>query len=331
MKLKTILGVLTAAVSTVLLSSAVFAEPTFYVGTPIDLSTGIEVESITAGQILAVPVELTTDNSTDSFNNYSVTLAFDNTLFVPYGLDEDDVNLDTTILDNFYALGGTGAGNLFDASDLKIYAINNFRNANGRRVLGTGKYTMVIEKGICGMGVLSIGGAANANYPEAYFLFEAKKDIPYDELNKEIFTLNSAASYGGASYTLSDGVEHGMSGIMEKANACLSAFKVSIDNDAVPEGLWIQELYAKVGDTTQELLICNNDGTSSIYEFPARILTNATGSDAMAIEVYAKTSSDEEGTTPTGDVLIGTVNLTADSTATSYSAGSLSSNAAYAK
>lgn len=305
MKLKTILGVCTAIASTMLLSCVVFAAPKFEMGTPIDLKTGSEISEYTKGEIIAIPVDLYTDSTSDSVANYSLSLKYDSSVLKPYGLDYDnETNFD--ILDNFDALGGTAANNLHDSTDLKIYAINNFRNANGRRVMGSGSYTKTDATTMCGMGVLSINSAVNNNYPVAYFLFEVIDTVSPDVLNSEVIKLNEDASYGGASITLVGGAEAALDGTIEKANACDGAFKIVVKDSELPyyvQGitLTIDGKYTNSGKTENfELDACESaegEGYTE-YSFPVRLISAKDDTEVVA-SITAKVS----------DVLDGSVNL----------------------
>lgn len=299
-------------------------------GTPIDLATGQEVTSYTVGQKIMVPVDVSNDEL--KAVAYSLDIKY-NTEYLSGGIDGSTLtDAELEVLSGYLNADMTNI-QLSEGSDTIYGQINRITKV----VLGKTSFagtpnnyiTKALKDGGTALSMTWYDSAArtlNATEPEAYALFTVKKEVPYDSLNFELYS----AVYDNTTMAGSDNVDTVTTNSADKANACLTAFKVSVDNDAIPAGTWIQKLYAKVGDTTQDLLICNNDGTSSIYEFPARVLTNSTGSDTLAIEIYAVTSSDEAGAESTGDVLIGTVNATADSTATDYSAGTFTANAGYA-
>lgn len=327
MKLKSILGAFSVIATIAFATSVYAADETVDLGTPIDLATGEEVESYTAGQKILVPIDIY--NSAGNLKSYTLFIQYD-TNNLTAGINGDDVTEDElNVLANYL---DSSMSNLVPDINYETYygAINNisYKRLTATVYAGTANTNInQVKNGVPVLGMTwyeSTERSIKTDEPEAYALFTVNNDV--DSLNFELMKQFDSES----SISAADNVSTGFSSTITKANACLTAFKVSVDNDAIPAGTWIQKLYAKVGDTTQDLLICNNDGTSSIYEFPARVLTNSTGSDTLAIEIYAVTSSDEAGAESTGDVLIGTVNATADSTATDYSAGTFTANAGYA-
>lgn len=303
MKLKNIFGAL-VAVSAIMCTSSVYAADVSYtVGTPVDISTGAAVEDYTAGQMIAVPVDF--NSSTNVVEATGISLNFD-TDILTYGV----------------------ARNATTNAQLKKLGIPKNDPTSSKFALVNGMYsvdefddTVRIEEGMLGEAPaltqtkLNIGWAGGATFslkdrPELYVLFTVNKDISVDDLNKSIVTVNDSECNFDATL--------GLTGDIAKANACVAAFQVDIDNDAIAtQGVWIQSLYAKVGDVEQPLTVCNNDGVSTTYSFPTRVITNTTGNEAMTIDVYAKVSDDEAGTTTT-DVKVGTVDVKADSTATDY-------------
>ena len=311
MKIKNILSLAVIAGVTLFASSAYAATESYSVGTPIDLATGNAVEEYKVGQIVALPVDF--ESSTGSIKATGISLNFDSNV-LSYGADLTAITSDSTMISNLMALGEVK----FNSDSSKVMLVNGLYNKNVLTGAITGVGTMNVPDSDTN-GKVKIPWASGASVatkatPELYIIFTVNGTISNDSLNVDVVTVNDSEC------NIGDTENHlNVSGTIDKANACAAAFQVDVDNDALAtSGFWIQKLYAKVGDTTQDLTICNNTEGTATYSFPTRILTNTTGNDDLTVDVYATVTTDEAGTANAADVKVGTFNLTADGTATNY-------------
>lgn len=312
MKLKRVLSLCLAAATVATCSSVVSAadENTTSFGTPISLTTGAEVEELTAGDFVAIPVDVTT--STGTLTSWTPRVVLSDALEA--GIEDASMSDDQYA--NLEALGGEIVTN--DAG-MDYYVKNIFKSGRKKTYLGTWNVNpKQVINGVPHFSVVWDDTAADAytDEPEAWFLCTVKKDVTADDLNNEAFyTTNSTQlddNINGLA-SISD-----IKGAAAKLNATQGAFKVVLDADALPAGNWVQGLYAQVGSTKQEITACvHADGTTT-YEFPVRVNSATGATDAIDVDIYATTTADEAGATASTDKKIGSINLTMDGTVTSY-------------
>ena len=101
MKLKRVLSLCLAAATVATCSSVVSAadENTTSFGTPISLTTGAEVEELTAGDCIAIPVDVTT--STGKLTSWTPRLVLSDALEAGIKIEDDSIQAE-----NLVALGG---------------------------------------------------------------------------------------------------------------------------------------------------------------------------------------------------------------------------------
>lgn len=312
MKLKRVLSLCLAAATVATCSSVVSAADanTTSFGTPISLTTGAEVEELTVGDFIAIPVDVTT--STGKLTSWTPRLVLSDALEA--GIEDASMSDDQYA--NLEALGGEIVTN---EAGMDYYVKNIFKS--GRKKTFLGSWNVNPKQVIDGVPHFSVGWydtAADAytDEPECWFLCTVKKDVTADDLNNEAF-------YTTKSTQLADNI-NGLASVSDvkgsavKFNATQGAFKVVLNADALPAGNWVQGLYAQVGSTKQEITACvHADGTTT-YEFPVRVNSATGATNAIDVDIYATTTADEAGATTSTDKKIGSINLTMDGTVTSY-------------
>lgn len=311
MKLKRFISAF-LALGVVASATPAFAEDgdLFHISTPYDITKGEYTDELTAGDIIALPVDIT--STTGGLSSYQLNIQYDSNIVTPC--------YDTSSASDAFwtnVEGITGSQN-YASDDLTLQTINALGTKRGSSFSPAGSVTFnpaFAENTVhCNW---YIGGTktVNASTAEVYIIFTVKSSV--DSLNTEVFKVDSSTCQLADSPN-GKTAQTNVANEVDKANACVAAFQIDIDNDAIAtQGVWIQSLYAKVGGVEQPLTVCNNDGVSTTYSFPTRVITNTTGNEAMTIDIYAKVSADEAGTTTT-DVKVGTVDVKADSTATDY-------------
>lgn len=315
MKLKRVLSVCLAAATVATCSSVVSAaeENGFAVRTPINLATGETVtDTLKAGDVLAIPVDVF--SSTGGIDSLTFDVNFTDVLSIGYtdtALTDDQYN-------NLEALGeiiteddGTDVvvKNIYQTGRKKTYpgswVVNPNYNKNGVRcVRAVWSNALTIK---------------TTDDPEAYIVCSVVKDVTADELNTAL-TGSSSEIISFSDIDNGDMEGHNLKAAPAKLNATQGAFKVVLDADALPNGNWVQGLYAQVGSTKQEITACvHADGTTT-YEFPVRVNSATGATDSITVDIYATTTADEAGATTSTDKKIGSIDLAMDGTVTSYTA-----------
>ncbi len=130
MKLKRVLSLCLAAATVATCSSVVSAadENTTSFGTPISLTTGAEVEELTAGDFIAIPVDVTT--STGTLTSWTPRVVLSDALEA--GVEDSAMSDDQYA--NLEALGGEIVTN--DAG-MDYYVKNIFKSGRKKTYLGT--------------------------------------------------------------------------------------------------------------------------------------------------------------------------------------------------
>ncbi len=285
----------------------------FHVGTPYDITAGESTDALVAGHVIALPIDV--DSTTNSLTNFQIRIQYDNTVVTP-GYDTTDA--DDVFFDAVDSIVGSAG---YASDEVTLQYINAMGTKRGSKFTAVGSLAFnpaVDDHTIAYVWANSGTKTVNASTPEAYVIFTVKTSTDANALNTEVFKVDSSTC------VLADTINNkantpNVANKVDKANACVTAFQVDVDNDALANsGFWIQKLYAKVGDTTQDLTICNNTEGTATYSFPTRILTNTTGNADLTVDIYATVTTDEAGMTSATDVKVGTFNLTADGTATNY-------------
>lgn len=307
MKLKKIASMI-LAVATVA-SSTVFtyaADEVMTVGAPINLETGLEVETLEAGDMIAVPMIATANDGTSYFDS---VIAYDTEVLTP-GLtvaDESD-----NVYNNMDALGVIYSN---DDTTVDLAISGMYTVSRGNKVQFGDSPTLNPAYGADEFyfGWVSKDGTKQdiSSYAvHAYYLFTVQKAVDAEQLN---FSVAKMSSNGNS-------INSNRSPIFEetKLNATQGAFKVVLDSAALPNGNWVQGLYAQVGDAKQDITACvHADGTTT-YEFPVRVNSATGATDSITADIYANVTADEAGNTTVSAKKVGSVTLTMDGTVTSY-------------
>lgn len=321
MKLKNILGVCVAATTLVVGGSNVFAADTNTItyGVPIDLETGSAVGDVIAeGTKIAIPIDVTTQ--TGKMTSFGMKSAY-NTEYITPGFA--DAEISDTQYNNLIALGNNADSCIERSSDAltDLLVKNVFTIVRGNKVI-QGNY--VVTPDADGTNHFNAGWyvstatnyAPSADEPEMYLLCTVKKEVTEDVLNTELLSpviSNMDDSISDASFNDENVVPDAT-----KLNATQGAFKVVLDSAALPNGNWVQGLYAQVGDTKQDITACvHADGTTT-YEFPVRVNSATGATDSITADIYANVTADEAGNTTVSAKKVGSVTLTMDGTVTSY-------------
>ncbi len=305
MKIKSILGSCLVAATMAVSSVTVFAaDDAMTLGAPLDMNGDAITGDITSGEVILVPIDITSSKTDGTVDNFSAKLRVTDSLSLGATLKKAELN-------NLSSLGNGTVYSSSDSGSRKYYAIENvFTLEDGE------KYP--IDNSVNGVGLnsekdITITYAKMdtplSDEPELYAIFTATQDITLDELNKELIESTS-----------NNEVNVTMNAVVNslKANATQGAFKVVLDADALPAGNWVQGLYAQVGSTKQKITACvHADGTTT-YEFPVRVNSATGATNAIDVDIYATTTADEAGATTSTDKKIGSINLTMDGTVTSY-------------
>lgn len=315
MKLKKFISACVALATVATCSSVAFAaDNTMTMGTPIDLSTGAEIgDTLTAGDVIAIPVDIS--SSTGSLTSHTVRLALSD--YLQPGVE--DASLTDDQYANLEALGGEIAT---EDSGMDYYVKNIFKAGRKKTFPGTWLVNPTENKtdGKTYFSILWYDTVADAvsDEPELWMICTVKNDVTADALNTQIVgsTPNSEIADNKNGLALVDTVEAGT----VKVNATQGAFKVVLDADALPNGNWVQGLYAQVGSTKQNITACvHADGTTT-YEFPVRVNSATGATDNITVDIYATTTADEAGATTATDKKIGSIDLAMDGTVTGYTA-----------
>lgn len=304
MKIKKFMAFTAGVVMSLCLSTAVFAADgdNFVVGNPIDLATGQEVENLTAGQKVVIPVDFTTD--TGSVTDFTVKMYYDTSILdysIPYS------SLTTTEADMLLGLG----------LDTYLLTDTDYANVCAVDPIGTWRGTRFTAAGMLVTNEPREGYAINTwatavaqtveNRPETYFCFTVVSDVPDTTLNKDLFKLDIAQCSVNSDITIE--------GTANKANACYGAFNINIDSSVLP--YWIQGLYVSLNGG-EKVAVTEYKTTDNVnYTFPVRVTTNSTSAATATVEVFADTTTDEAGTANFDQVSMGTFEIQLNSP-TSY-------------
>ena len=304
MKLNKLVCLVAAVAAAMSLSTAVYAaDNTITMGAPIDLETNSVAEDLKSGDIIAVPVDVT--STTGKLTSFSAVIEYD-TEYLEASIDVDDVNLvSDTVYNNMITLSGESTGANFTKS-----VVNKVGSIKQMYTTGRGGAKTYVGTMVYNPNYSAVSGYNNFAYtswthtasvetsdtPETYFIFRVTKDIDVDKLNLEIF---NSSNYEG------NLVQDNLNGLpavtninadasQSKANACYGAFNINIDSSVLP--YWVQGLYVSVNGGAKVAVSEYKTTDNVTYTFPVRVTTNSTNATTATVEVFADTSSDESGT-----------------------------------
>lgn len=303
MKFKSILCAAVCAATLACSTSSVFAAgETFEIGTPIDLTTLAEVTELEAGQVVAFPVDIITDQ-------VIVSMGFDtvcNAEYLTPGIL--DADLSDAQYDNASTLGEILEDAAGTGKDMAIFALGE----SGRKGFTSYGYPGVTT------GMINWYDAyartVNASSPEFYLIYQVNKAVSLDDLNVTLITPNGQ----NKCVVGVDNVGSTLEKVPEaaKANACDGAFKIVVDGSSLP--YWVQGV--KANGTALDACILA-DGTTE-YSFPVRVNVADDTKTSVDVTITATVSDDEAGTKNSREVTWGTVNVNVEGTATGYTAAS---------
>lgn len=315
MKLKSILSICLATVTVATCSSAVFAADSNAIkfGEPISATTGEKVtDTLVAGDVVAIPVDVTT--TTGNMTSFSVRLEMSDSLSAGASLTSAQRTTLQGLGDGTAVYSSTATGsrkyyfvkNVFteDAGE-KFPAEGTTWGCNPAETVDSKEYFKITFAGV---------SSAYSSEPEVYAVCTVEKDIDVDTLNKELVLADANSELSDTSI----GLVNKLTADTAKFNATQGAFKVVLDSAALPNGNWVQGLYAQVGDAKQDITACvHADGTTT-YEFPVRVNSATGATDSITADIYANVTADEAGNTAVSAKKVGSVTLTMDGTVTSY-------------
>lgn len=301
MKLKNIFGAMLCTSVIACSATAVFAAgETFEIGKPIDLETNAEVDELTVGQVVALPVDIITDQQIVSMG-YATTINTD--VLTPGAIDAD---LTDTQYDNASALGEIISHVTDSSKDMMIFSIGE----EGRR--GFESYGNPSASDTRFAWYDAEPRTINESTPEFYVIMTVNKAVSLDDLNVTLITPDEANTTVGV---------YQVGGILNatpntaKANACYGAFNINIDSSVLP--YWIQGLYVSLNGG-EKVAVTEYKTTDNVnYTFPVRVTTNSTSAAKATVEVFADTTTDEAGTANVAQVSMGTFEIQLNSP-TSY-------------
>ncbi len=299
MKLKKLTGFLVATVAALGITTLTYADTTssITIGAPIDLSTNTVAENYEAGDIIALPVDVTTTSG--KVTAFSAVVEY-NTEYLEAGVNTNDTNIvSDEVYTNLLALSGKdNEDNLVKSSDGSKTGALKLMYTEGRggakTYVGTSLYNPTYTSNSAYVSWYHTASTDLRETPETYFIFRVTKDVPADSLNFAAFTVSDNVQ--NAAQDSNGGIDEtnvGIDASGAKFNACYGAFNINIDSNALP--YWIQALYVKVGDS-DAVQVTEYSTTDNVnYAFPVRITSNSGNADAVTVEVLADTSTDEAG------------------------------------
>ena len=285
------LGVMISSVATV----KVFADPTFKVGTPIDISTNKPVNELTPGQAIEVPIDL---EGVNSLYGTQLQMHYDDSV-LEAGVSRTDSkgrtynqqhNGYTAMAENKYL----GRHNIKDIwGELEYDEYDPAGAFSGDPTYNNQNNVIQIM-----WNVTDYSKKVNADEPEFYILFTVK-DGASDILNvgttdlggqNGLFHLVGAVVYDESCENRYPNIQGTQD--TTKGNACEGAFKLTVDPEKLDPGVYINKLEATINGqkTTIDAAVENEDGTIS---FPVRLTNSKGGSVNVSISGTYGSSADD--------------------------------------
>jgi hypothetical protein len=296
------------------------------VGAPVNVLTGEASDTYSAGDIIAVPVDVTSESGTISA--FGVVVGY-NDEYLKAGVNVDDASeVSDELYDGLVSVSLSSDGeNFISAPDGDVTAFDTLYTESRGKKKFTGNGTTNDKY------YLVDGGATNYVYyawyhdsnrfsvdtdHEAYLIFKVVKDIDSSALNFNI--IESVDDKGSFVQDTQAGIDQGHATVESSAtklNACDGAFQIVVNSDELP--YYVQGI--TVGGVALDAVVADGETT---YKFPVRVnakdKADATGEKEF--EIKATVSTDEEGT-DTKEVSWGTVKVAVDGTATGYTDASV--------
>lgn len=279
----------------------------FTLGTPIDLTTGSEVTELSAGQYIAIPVDI--DSDTGYVGAFALKYTCDDAL--SQGIKNSVIENNATVLSNILSITENVAtdGN---ETDPTYYALGLTKTKSGL----TSKYDTYMgdtSGKTATVAMMSTGHAAILDGPECYLLLTVDSTpANADSLNFEVVTL-SDESY--LSDTVNDkGSTYGYESEMSndgKLNATQGAFKITLDADELD--YYVKEIYVNGVALTEYV-----KDSETVYSFPVRVNRTDKSTDSLDITVTAEVYSNAEGTEGKQTVELASATIAMDSSVTDY-------------
>jgi len=295
MKLAKFVGAAIAFSAIALSAVSVFAaEDSFTIGSKIfDITDGKYVSNLEEGHEIAVPVDIT--STTGSVTSFKLAVKYDASVLSGGIAVQSPLPSDA----NIKKLIGTRIKDQNDSSKwgaIKNMVLDDTQVGIGNVNTTYTSTTEVSAKCVAMNFTNSEAVPVDASAPEAYLLFTVVgKDT---ELNKTVITvLDAECSLADVDNEKS--IVKNIPGTSNaKANACAGAFKITLkDADLATAKKFVQGLYVVIGGEKTYLYDYEKSGSDPnfVYEFPVRLV--GTGSEPIAVDIYAEISDTETGDT----------------------------------
>lgn len=305
MKLNKLFGAALAVAATLSLASAVYAEDTkVALGNPIDLDTGKAVEAYTAGQHIAVPVEVY--SATSGIKSFGVDFSFDTDAFT-FGIDTLTTNDNNTRK----TLKGLTIKNSAGTTNGAFAGIRELNEDDAWVKVGSWE-TNEKSTGVATLMWAHKATISTSEQTEGYVLFTVKK--PVEALNTPLFTItNSTVGDLSDSNVTSDSTT-------EKANVCEGAFQIVVDSSKLKT--YIHGVSVVIDGVETPLEYVEESGDK--YTFPVRLVKKPETADkaSLSVSVIAKVADTDAADATTKDASLGNINVTLNAP-TSYAGTTL--------
>jgi hypothetical protein len=285
---------------------------------PVDFS-GNKIETLKAGDVFMLPIDVqSTDGNMD--------------------IVRFDVNYDPSILTpGIDAAENEAAAAYYGDNDSKIAiedttiygGLNIVKSINKltqkKTYFGTDALTIVHkvsgQVNVQWVGSSTTGFDVSTDNDEFFLFFTVNDGVSeISDLNADIVkSVYVVAAQGNPSVDTKGSSDY--DGQATKLNACDGAFQIVIDSDDLP--YYVKSV--KANDT--ELTACTNEDGTTVYKFPVRLISSTgSASGTTDVAITAVVTDDEAGTTGEKTVSWGSVNVSVDGTATSYTDKSVTYN-----
>lgn len=325
-------------ISAVSVTNVFAAEPTFKIGTPIDITTNKAVTEYTPGMIVEVPIDVENVDS-GKLSMAQFHMYYDGSVFTSgaavsstagrayFSSHKDYVARDPVSTTKMIGRHNMNEDLFGDGSFLEPAGAFS-GNLNNDVATGTPSVAMLWN--LTGADPIPV----NESEPEFYLLFTVKDDFDADSLSLNAGTngLTNSGMFALNALYLDETATNNHANLAgtqneAKVNACFGAFKVTVNNDdLVAASKWVSAITANVytdsskttplAENVALTVYTNADGTT-VYEFPTRITANAANVDSAYVEIVA-TLSDETGEANNGTEVIAAKTISMNSTVADY-------------